>query len=561
MVLGNVSNPLNIIRLECLPTPYMDFEEDSPEDDLNHSNEDDLSAESVRGGDDEEEEEGKGTDENYDSASESNKISESEEMGKTKKKPKKQRNKGKKSQTSGTSQGAKKRKRRCKLCHGDEDPEDLVRVRVDFHYSNTLQLRVDGTQHTGRGLPWVARLAVRTAALAIARNWAAATELGLTIGGHFEGEISLELDMMPSHQTSYPLIRHLRLYAVPKMVLEREFVDVRDELGLIKILMQLVSKDTMIRHIEKAVNQVMSKHLLQEGWKINMRVPAHLLSSSKPSMNSAANLPSNTATSFKESDDSANTSSEGNEKSRGETEKAQSEEVIPGVYANAAVSMMRNPRTAGAAFVNRVRTSIMMTTPPKPLFAADVEEDWNLSPSYGSTESSSSVPIMSRKDIRADWFESFWRAVDRAKDWLESDEEKLPDLFEPFSNAPTERCAAGNSFAGSTDARPWRQLLGKSKVPSRVLLREAELRIQMLEEHLKRADSTTSNKIKELQSPTNVKMAEENMESSSEEADGPLLEAILTNQAISDDAAAKDTKIEELEYARKPLASPPLKTS
>ena len=83
--------------------------------------------------------------------------------------------------------------------------------------------------------------------------------------------------MMPSHSTSYPLIRHLRLYAIPTMVLERDFVEVRDELGLIKILMRLVSKDTMIKHIEKAVNQVMAKHLLQEGWKIGMRVPEHLL--------------------------------------------------------------------------------------------------------------------------------------------------------------------------------------------------------------------------------------------------------------------------------------------
>jgi hypothetical protein len=134
----------------------------------------------------------------------------------------------------------------------------------------------------------VARLAVRTAALAIARNWAAATELGLTIGGHFEGRISLELDMMPSHRTSYPLIRHLRLYAVPKMVLERDFVEVRDELGLIKILMQLVSKDTMIKHIEKAVNQVMGKHLLQEGWRIGMRVPAHMLPGYDPRKATAA---------------------------------------------------------------------------------------------------------------------------------------------------------------------------------------------------------------------------------------------------------------------------------
>ena len=42
--------------------------------------------------------------------------------------------------------------------------------------------------------------------------------------------------MMPSRRVAFPLIRHLRFHALPKMVLDRDFVDVKDELGLIKVV-------------------------------------------------------------------------------------------------------------------------------------------------------------------------------------------------------------------------------------------------------------------------------------------------------------------------------------
>ena len=58
-------------------------------------------------------------------------------------------------------------------------------------------------------------------------------------------------------------------------VLDREFVEVADELGLIKVLVSLVPKKVLIRHLEAAVNSVLHKHLLVEstGWNLNMRPP------------------------------------------------------------------------------------------------------------------------------------------------------------------------------------------------------------------------------------------------------------------------------------------------
>lgn len=93
---------------------------------------------------------------------------------------------------------------------------------MEFHYSNTLRLQVAGVHHTGKGLPWFARALVRTAALAVTRNWGSSSvaeaSLGFAISGHFEGPIKLELDMMPSHASAYPLIRHLRFHDLPKVV-------------------------------------------------------------------------------------------------------------------------------------------------------------------------------------------------------------------------------------------------------------------------------------------------------------------------------------------------------
>lgn len=103
---------------------------------------------------------------------------------------------------------------------------------MEFHYSNTLRLQVAGVHHTGKGLPWFARALVRTAALAVTRNWGtssvAEASLGFAISGHFEGPIKLELDMMPSHASAYPLIRHMRFHDLPKVVRQEKKEEKRE---------------------------------------------------------------------------------------------------------------------------------------------------------------------------------------------------------------------------------------------------------------------------------------------------------------------------------------------
>ena len=139
MVLGNVSNPLNIHRLECLPTPLPDEDEEiegADDDDDEDDEEEDVDI-------DEEEEEREGG-----NVVEGEEEREGEEGESAASKAAAQR---KRKQEKRREARRRRRSKRRALCEDGENPEDLVRVLVDFHYSNTLQLKVDGTQHTGRG--------------------------------------------------------------------------------------------------------------------------------------------------------------------------------------------------------------------------------------------------------------------------------------------------------------------------------------------------------------------------------------------------------------------------
>lgn len=44
----------------------------------------------------------------------------------------------------------------------------------------------------------------------------------------FDGLISLELDMAPTSEVAFPLIRHLRFHALPRVQLDRDFVEVME---------------------------------------------------------------------------------------------------------------------------------------------------------------------------------------------------------------------------------------------------------------------------------------------------------------------------------------------
>jgi len=179
-----------------------------------------------------------------------------------------------------------------------EAAEDLVRFRIDFRYYNTVQLEVHGVHYTGQGLPWLARSLMQTVAFVGARrqrrlqrehqrkeqeNSSAALvpqnrdgsdemgALGFTIGGHFEGTIALELDMIPTDQVSYPLIRRVAFHHLPRLVLERDSTRVQDELGMIKTLVSLIPQNVLVRHLENAINSNLHRFILQSsGFHIRM---------------------------------------------------------------------------------------------------------------------------------------------------------------------------------------------------------------------------------------------------------------------------------------------------
>jgi len=175
--------------------------------------------------------------------------------------------------------------------HEDEDPSHLVRINVEFTYVNTLALKVRGCYHATESLPWILRGVARRVAAkrrnsrqADSASSAASSETtarseedkggggedqadpssepeegllgGLMVGGHFVGPIQLELDMYPTTEASYPLLRHIRISQLPRMVLKQQFV-LLDGPSVLK----LVPKKLLIKLLEGSINSQLSRFL------------------------------------------------------------------------------------------------------------------------------------------------------------------------------------------------------------------------------------------------------------------------------------------------------------
>ena len=141
----------------------------------------------------------------------------------------------------------------------------LVRIVLTFRCHERVTLRVTGVRPTGGGLG-VLRGLMR--AMAGSEEYT----LAFSLGGHLDGPIHLALDLCTSPLRPWPRLRHVSLVRAPPLVLEREILDVEDEIGFVSALLAVLPKEVLIGHVESTINEQLHRLLSRQGgWLVGAK--------------------------------------------------------------------------------------------------------------------------------------------------------------------------------------------------------------------------------------------------------------------------------------------------